>query len=487
MNMLGPQGNSPSVGGPPNLGTPTTVGAAVGSQVGVGGPVAPFGVRPGQSPTTMMARLPEGLSFRPGSILRGQVTGQDPSGGYSLQIGDRTLTTRSTLSLAVGQAVQFRVQGENDGQLMLHLVNSPFTALKTNDLVNNLAAMHIAPSEANLELAQSMVELGVPLTKENITTLLSQTAVRDGATSGPNAGAPPSLQARVAAVVFMEQNQIPVTPQNMLTLSQFMASNPQLGSQMFALSGELRKLARSVDGKAINLLKDLPELMEDGGVGKDLDPKKMDQSKAPPKQLYKMARQVDIETNLTPYGGGEDPWELLAELKRFRAESKGVLDEKDLVAFLKLLGDVEGNVAAQRLINQAHPEQLFGFYYLQFPLFGGGNNVDVWIRYRKEDDGGKTVDSEDSALEFLVTTEHMGDLFFVAETQGKALDVQVGVESEEVRDFVSRYLGVLQDRLEQAYWEPVTTCCELRAPGGGRELVERTDFALVESCDVHAW
>ncbi|CAN0391384.1 unnamed protein product, partial [Phaeothamnion confervicola] len=192
-----------------------------------------------------------------GSVLRGQVTGQDQSGNYSLQLGDRTLTARSAQPLEIGQALQLRVQGEDDGQLTLQLVKSPFTQLDRNDLATNLNAMRIPPSDANLELAQNMVELGIPLTKENFSEMLSQTALPEGTTN------PPPMQARVAAVVFMEQNQIPVTPQNMVALSQFMADNPQLGQQMFALNGELRKLSKTLDGKAVSLLKDLPEMMEE--------------------------------------------------------------------------------------------------------------------------------------------------------------------------------------------------------------------------------
>ncbi|CAM9895372.1 unnamed protein product [Phaeothamnion confervicola] len=197
-----------------------------------------------------------------------------------------------------------------------------------------------------------------------------------------------------------------------------------------------------------------------------------------------MAKQLGIEANLTPYGGGEDPWELLAELKRFRAESEGVVNEKDMSHFLELLGKLETNVEAQRLINQAHPEQLFGFFYLQFPLFGA-NNVEVWIRYRSEENGGKTVESDDCALEFLVTTENLGELFFVVDIQGDLIDLSVGVESEDVREFVSRYLPLLQERIEQQDWVAGNFTCSVRG-SEKRELVEHTDFSRLESCNVQA-
>ena len=458
-------------------------GPAPGRVTTGGPPVGQFtppGVRPGQLPT-LTARLPEGTpSFRPGSVIHGQVTGQDSS-GYQLRLGDKTLTAKSAVPLNVGQSVQLRVQGQDNGQLMLNLVKTPFTKLDTNDLATNLTGLRVPPSEANLELAKSMVELGIPLTKENFTALLTQTALPDGTKN------PPPLQARASAVVFMQQNQIPMTPQNMLTLSQFMAANPQLGQQMFALNGELRKLSRSMDGKALDILKDLPGIAEENGLGMGDAQKSGKASKPPPgpsKKLFNMAKELGIETNLAAYGGGEDAYELLAELRRFREENEA--GGEDMQKLLSLVGDIEGNVEAQKLINQARPEQLFGFYYLQFPLFGGNDGVEVWIRYNKEDDGHRTVDAEDCRLEFLVTTEHMGELFFAVEIKGNALDLQVGVPSEEVREYVTRYLPVLQDRLEQMAWSPVTARSSFRAHTGRRELVEHTDFEQIESCNVQA-
>jgi len=490
--MGGPPGlGGSAVGGPPmGPGAGPSLGSSAASLLGgaASSPSAPPGSRPSPSPTMMTVALPQGTSFQRGSVIQGQVTGQDPKGGYSLQLGDRTLTAQSNSSLSVGQPMQLLVHSQSDGQVTLQMVNTPFSQMNSDSLASNLSSMRLPATPANMQLAQSMAELGVPLTKDNVTKLLSQTAMPDGGATGPSASNPPPMQARVAAVVFMEQNNIPVTPQNMLTMSQFMASNPQVGQQMLAMSGELRKLSKGVDGKPIVMTSELHELTEEGEVQMGLDPKaKMDQNKEQlPKQLFNMAKQTGIETHLTPFGGGEDPWELLAELKKFRAENEGLANEKDMAPFLKLLGEVEKNVDAQKLINLARPEQLYGFYYLQFPL-RGTESIEVWIRYRKEDDGSKKVDSDDCVLEFLVTTEHLGELFFVVDIQGLALDIQIGVESDPVVDFVSGYLEALQERLEQNEWGPVTARCHLRNPGSRRELVERYDFAEMESCDVQVW
>ena len=167
----------------------TSGGANVGGRV-AGSPGAPQGpftpptTRPGQPPT-IAARLPQGAFFQPGSVVHGQVTSQEKGGSYQLRLGEHTLSAKSSTPLNVGQSVQFRVQGENQGQVMLQLVKTPFAKLDTQDLSTSLSQMRLPASDANVSLAKTMVEHSVPLTKENFTALLSQTTPPEGCKNPP--------------------------------------------------------------------------------------------------------------------------------------------------------------------------------------------------------------------------------------------------------------------------------------------------------------
>lgn len=475
--MMGPGGFG--VGGPPvKGGGQPPAGLPQRPQTGLPlGPFSPPAARPGTQPQ-VSARLPQGSRFEPGSTVHGQVAGKT-EGGFMLRLGEHMVKARTNLPLQVGEQVQFRVQGEEQGQLHLQVVKTPFSKLATSDLANTLSSMKLPVNEGTLELAKTMVEHGIPLTKENMDTMLKATKLP----SEPGKPMPP-LPARVAAVHFLQQNNLPVTPQNVATLSQFMDRNPQIGQQMFALNEGLQKLNRSTDSRALDMLKDMPGVGELMGELSGTNKGAQKPPSTPSKKLFNMARQTGIETNFTPYGGGEDPHDLLAELRQFRAELEGQAGSEELLA---LLQDVEGNLAAQQLINKAHPEDFLGFYYLQVPmLLDDGDTAEIWVKYYNEEDGSRTVDLNDTQVEFLVTTEHMGELSFILKLKNGTCSVELGTPSEAVRRFAARYLPVLGERLNQLGWVTGDLAAVYRPHKGKRELVERTDFDQLETCNVQA-
>ena len=148
--------------------------------------------------------------------------------------------------------------------------------------------------------------------------------------------------------------------------------------------------------------------------------------------------------------------------------------------------DLEQNLRALRLINQATPEASLGFYYLQVPLRQEPlEYAEIWIRYRVEDEAGRVVDPGDLRIEFLISTENLGDLFCTLEVVDRTVHVDLGSHSEEVRAFVEGYLAVLVERLATAGWTPGRVGATQR-PFGGHSLVERRDFQTLESVNVQA-
>lgn len=483
-NMMQPPGGQ-NVGGPGPRGTGGPPVSRGGPGPGLFGPPTSRG-----GPPAVAIRLPPnlrtGLSFfNPGTVVHGQVTGQDKGGAYFLRLGEHTLQAESRVPLTVGQSVQFKVQGQNQGQVMLQLVKTPFTKMSTADLSQTLTALKMPASESNVALARTMVEHNIPLTKENFSFM--QQVLAQPASPGAN-GQPPSMPARVAATHYLQSSGLPVNPQNVSVMANFLASNPQLGVQMFALNNEFRRLSRAGKGDGAAAV----ELMTgvQGALGEFiLEPKRRTNAsgkQSPSKRLMDMARQTGIETHLGVGGGSEDEWDLVAMLRelRGRCEREGKEDYGRLAALLK---GVEENLEAHKLINQAKTESNLGYYYLQVPMrLEDGDVAEVWVRYHTEDDGTKVVDPEDTRIEFLVTTEHMGELYFTLELRQGVIHIDLGTPSEEVREFAARYLPALADRVSQLGWAPGRVGATYRPFTGRRRLVEHTDFEELERCNVQA-
>ena len=409
-----------------------------------------------------------------------QVAGQNDQGGYLLQMGEHLVPAQTNQPLQVGQSVQLQVQSGQDGQMQMQLVDTPLAQMDSGELAGTLTELSLPVTESSLQMAQSMVEHGLPLTGESFSNTMSQTALPPNA--GPN---PPPIDARVSAVVFLQQNQIPVTGENMMLLSNFLAANPSLGAQMFAVNGEMQKLQKLLDNDSLEMLEELTSILGgEGALDEAKSPGQPAQPATPPK-LYNMAKQAGIENNWTNlYGSDDEKPDIAAYLRQRRTEMS---EESGLGSLMELMKDIEDNLGAQKLINQGHPLQEIGFYYLQIPfsLFNR-DGAQVWVRYEKRRNGRKDVDPDDARVEFLVTTEHLGDLFFVLELKQGSASVEVSVSLDEVREFVEMYTSVLLTRIQDLGWKVGRLEVLEGAPKVKRELVERTDFTSVKTCNISA-
>lgn len=467
-------------------GGPSQAGASVTGQ----GPFSPPAAR--QVPPQVSVALPKGAQaamFSPGSTIHGRVAGQQPNGQFMLRLGDMMMKADSRVPLKVGDAVQFQVQGENKGQVHLKLVSTPFEKMSMNDLGQTLTNMKVPMDEKTMSLAKTMVEQKIPLTKENLAEL--KTALAQTAPKGEAANAAP-LPNRVAATNFLQTNSIPVTPQSVGALSNFLSTNPQVGQQMAALNTEFKKL-NEVGNKASRELNEMISQVQTGigklGVG---DPGKAGAKKEPGAGmggLRAMAQQAGMDKSGTNYGpggfsGGED-WDFPAMIRRMRerAMAEGLASD-DMLA---LMEGLEQNIEAQRLINAATPESLMGYYYMQLGInFQGFKHAEAWIQYTEDGAGRRRIDPEDTRMEFFVQTDEMGELHFVLDVREGKVHLDLGTPSHEVRQFAARYLPALAERIRALGWQTGRFRSHFRALSGKRELVEHTDFENLERFNVHA-
>ena len=439
-------------------------------------------------PPGVSIRLPDGASrgmFRPGNMIHGQVAGQK-GGQFLLRMGDQMLKADARVPLKVGDAVSFQVQGENKGQIHLKLLSSPMTKMSMADLSHTLTSMKVPMDSASMNLAKTMVELKIPLTKENFQQM-KQVLAQSGGTAGPggNQQAAP-ITTRVAASSFLQNAQLPVTPQNVTVLSNFLANNPQIGMQMVSMNTELKKLNENT-----NLSSEMTKIIADGKdlVGKMmLEPPKRNSGKGKGKSLNAMglqgmAKQTGIETNMGPAGmSGGDDWDFPKMMRQMRERfAKEGLGGDELMGLMKGL---EENLEAQKLINMAKNESNLGYYYLQIPM--DPHSGELWLEYQENSDGQRIVDPSDARIEFLVNTESMGELHFLVDIRNRQAHIQLGTASEEVRAFAAGFLPALAERVAALGFERGRMRSVFRAHTGKRELVEHTDFDELERCNVQA-
>jgi hypothetical protein len=479
-----------NVGGPPPGSRPTTASQAA-AQPAAGAAGAAGGAASAARPSAAMAqqklqpgslqmKTPEG--FRPpgGSTLHAQVAGKDGQ-GYLLRMGQHLVRAQSGTPLQVGQSVQMQVQSETGGQMRLQMLpGGAQSKHNIGDLTQTLASLKMPATEANLETAKALVENKLPLTKENMETMSKLTQAPEGARN------PAPLASRVTAAVLLQQNNLPVSPQNVGSIANFLAQNPQLGQQMIAMNDELRRMAsKGLDSKEFEGVREMMISVLDGESGGAIT--KTKDKKVPPKKFFNAAKQAGIEFGPGPFpGAGEDEWEILAAYRELRRKAAETLGEEEASTLGQLLEQAEENVTAQRLLNKCVVGEL-GCLYFQVPLrLELREDAEVWLYYRRKGNGDDDLGDEFRA-EFLVNTEHLGSLFFVVEVGG--IDVAVTIEVEEARvlSFVERFTPVLAERIGAAGWrcQGVQVSARKTVPGNPW-LQQQESIAEMISYDVQA-
>jgi len=416
-----------------------------------------------------------------GSMVFAQVAGKDGQ-GYLMRMGQHLVRAQSGTPLQVGQSLQLRVQSDKGGNLQMQMMPGGSPARHSaNDLATSLSNLKIAVSENTMETAKAMVENKVPLTKDNLQAMQKLTQMPEGSRSNP------PMSERVSSVVFLQQNSLPVTPQNVSCLANFLAQNPQLGQQLACMNDELKRLLeRGGDAKHFDDVREmvLEAIEGKGGAGKAGSKGRADRT--PPKKFFNAAKQAGIEFGPGPFpGNSEDEWELLAAYREMRRKAGNHLSEDEAQEFARLLEEAEENVEAQRLLNRATTGEI-GCLYFQVPL-ALRQDAEIWLYFRRKGGGREDTLGDEFRAEFLVSTEHLGNLFFIVEVSGIDVGVVIEVENENAQQFVSRYAGVLQERIQQAAWR----CQEVqvtarRTVAGNPWMQQQEELTEMVSYDVQA-
>ncbi len=400
-----------------------------------GPPMTAFRVQPGV-----------GMNLMKGQLINGQVLGKTGN-QMTLRVGQNVMQAETSVPLEVGMKLQFQVKGQTtEGTLNLQLLRAQsFTPMTSEDLAQAMTGMKLPVSEENVKTAKEMVQSGLTLTTQNFNEMKEALAQL-----------PRSLPTDTQAASFLKLSSLPLTPQNITTLSNFITTHPLIGAQLFEVQHEFRKMTtgnnEKISRETIEMLARVPGLLGEYILdGKGKAGKK--NSNVP----KKMARQVGIE-QMAPHFGDDEDWDLLRMLMAIRGKlSRENSEEEEVLNRLsQLMTQIEENMTAQQLINTARKNDDLTFYYMQVPFRLGENDLtaEIKIYYTTDYEERKEVDEENTRLEFSITSEHLGLLHFQVEIVHGIIHVDVGTEREEVRAFVEYYLPALMENIQHLSYTP---------------------------------
>lgn len=476
------QAGSPPAGGTPAQAGGTPGGGAPAQQPGAGQTAfQPQGQATAQTAPQpfFRASVPQGFSMNPGQTMWGTITGRQ-GGFFTLKMGDYTLNARSNLPLSTGQNIQLTFNGIKGGQIELQLVKtSPFARMSESDLSTALNNINVPADAKSVNIAKGMVEFGIPLTSQNF-----------GEVNKALAQLPrPATMTDMAACSLLKDFNMPLTPNNIMTMSDFIARNPMLGAQLVELQSHFNKdIKKTKDSskEMINMIEETKESIN----GLTVSPKQQS-PQGMGKNLKRLARESGIER--TEYRGGmrdsEDEWELVVLNRRLGKMVATDKTEKGTVLrnALTVVGNMQENFSAHQIINRGKPGSELAYYFIQIPLKLDNElvTVEARIKYYDEEEG-RVVDPEDTRIEFDVTTERLGELHFDLKVKNGMINLDVGSQNEETLDFMEKFLPTLQENLLKTGYALKNFRNKALEDFNRPPLVRRENFETLEKVNVQA-
>lgn len=453
--------------------------AATGGSGAQQGQAPVRGQQAAQQQMLMHAKLPRNFSMKPGQTMWGRVTGRQGK-FLQMQFGKFSLRARTELPFSVGQRIQLAFTGNNRGGLAQFRVLSSlsFSRMNTADLTQALLRMNLPVNDKTMNVARGLVEFRIPLTPKNIASFSKLMS------SMPR----PMTTTDFAAASFLRLANIPLTTNNVMVLSNFIAQHPMLGAQLFELQAQHGGFARSLKDKAdrdMEILEELSGTIENFTV----NPGKQNRWQMA-RNMRNMAREEGIERIEYGFGGSnmEEGWKLMKILRDIQGLSGQSLESMDdgTRQLLNLVKAIEHNLRAHSLINQGRPETDLGFFFLQVPLKLNGEGTTAEVRIEYHDQGrGRVVDPENTKIEFDVNTEYMGQVHVDLKVRNGNVRVDLGFENEELSEFVENFTPVLRKNIENLGYTPGA----IRSMGveefNRPPMIEREDFESMEKIDVN--
>ncbi len=387
----------------------------------------------------------------------------------------------------------FQILSAKDGKYSIRLTNVSqniaFGRLNMRDLSAHLAKLNMPMTESNLKLAKSLLEFKMPLTKENLQDVKTALAMMTQKTDGD-----------VQAGVFMKMKSMGITPENAKALQTLFAKNPDLGKQL----DNLQKMASFFAAAGGHVLNDsmMATLMSQvASMFGDLIPEPNKGDKKLARKIKDLAEEVGIDDEESSIGqtkksGKQGGRKKLSNLKqKFNdkvSNLRGYIpkdQEEILEEAAELIRELDENLEAQRLINNAPSVDDDSFIYLQVPLRMGGSSqtVHLMLDYEYDLNGQKVVNPKNTKLVFSIQTEDMGIVNIIMNIWRRNISFHLETERQEIKQHINKNAPELIKKLrDRAYkvgnWDCVVDKNVVSVPD--TLLKKEEDFAELATLDV---
>lgn len=366
-----------------------------------------------------------GATLQVGQQVNGQVLQQTQGGKFLVKVSGQTLLAESTLPLNPGDLLQMELLGLNGQLLTLKLLtlnrSLAFQPMSFEDVIAQLNSLKVPVNETTANLVRLMMKFDLPVTKENLFTILTLL------------GGNPE-KSSMQAFSFLQNAGLPTTQENLQTLSNFFQTKPELGNYL----SQLQNFAQTpgAEGRISQLLAYLPGVLAEYLLEPQKETKQKNKNR-----LDNLAALAGIKEKESTSSLQTLLQELMGELGQAGQNGKN----QQLSELLVQLGAF---LNGEHLINADNRDG--SFLYLQIPVYflAGNGTAQLKIQYEKNQSGKKVVNMERTKLEFSMTTPHLGKIGCEIKILNRSVNLKLYVE-EHLRAFAESHLKELKNSLEK--------------------------------------
>lgn len=425
----------------------------------------------GDKPSMNVVGKPS-FNLKEGQLFKAQVLSADGD-KYSVRVGRNQFNVESSIPLTVGDRIEAQSVRTPEGQISLQLMNiARFSSTRITDLelIYQLQSLKFPPSAENLAIARVLLEFQLPLSF-NILTVLRQALAQ----------LPRMNSMDIYSASFLKQSNLPLNPKNITGLSNFLSSHPLIGSELFQLQSDLRKLSLSSSddkfGSYWKFISKLPAFIGEMVIEQKLADQKMLMGK-----LFKLAQQAGIEEAKAGTARKLDFGKIINFLDGFAAKLPDGAEKNLVLKITELFGRLAGQFLAMGLINQAEKGEVYNYWYFQIPFMLGGDSCSGELKITYRHDLGP--DPANIKIDFVIKTKNLGDMRFDLNILNSIIEGKIQVKDFNIKGLVDSHIAELEEALRRQNYQIGKLYTQATLPDRLILDLRREQFETMQNVDV---
>lgn len=447
-----------------------------------------------ESRLNQRALYTEVLNMLPGSTIQGKLVSIEGN-DISLLLSDTLLLKTqvdSDTSMPVGSQMTFQIKSNHDGQLTLRPLFTNTAGTET--IMRALDAAGLQATETTIDMVNSLMEEGMPVNKDMLTTISRELAMYP--------------EADVRDIVMLHKMNIPVNSDSVNNMHLYHNNNQYMMESVDNAAGELLDMfmdTKMADAEGINELaarfesvlkpdvlteqqlpdtegvnvtektivtenrnatsdtsvistntdthavtdnvnEELPDINKQNVFKQMVNLDKETLQKPEVKELFRAAIKELLEDNILmkPEEISKDKY-----VMRYYERIRSVTDDiarilqdtgKADTQFAKTASGMKQNITFMNQVNE-----LYNYVQLPLKMNNGQANGDLYV-YAKKRSASKNADDKLTALLHL-SMEVLGNMDIFLTLQDGKLSTKFCLEKEENIDFIEAHIDMLNDRL----------------------------------------